>query len=85
MKRVSIALLGCFLIAIAGACGGGHPVGEQCNTSGSTGDCTDGAICALNAVGRLVCEEICSKATDCTGSSDCEPVAGSSSFACKQK
>jgi hypothetical protein len=84
MKRVAIALLGCFLIAIA-ACGGGHPVGEECGTPGSTGDCTDNAICGWNAVGRLVCEQICVKATDCGMGSDCAPVAGSSSFACKQK
>ena len=75
----------CLICAILIAACGKAAIGESCSTSGSTDECTSGAICDTNASGAKVCYKACASDTDCLSTENCTGVSGSSGKRCKAK
>jgi len=70
------------LIAILlGGCGGAD-IGEECDDTGSTDECVDGAICDTVEGDRAVCLALCDDSDDCEADEDCNGVSGSNLKAC---
>ena len=77
--RGALALAATLASAIfMGACGGGGAaVGEDCETPGSTEECTDGSICDSDSDLGTVCFTLCESDDDCASDETCKGTSGS--------
>jgi len=85
MKKTGFALL-----ALAfGAClvaGCASDLGETCETSGSTDECVDDAVCVQAVSGEdPTCRKVCTDDSQCTATEGCNGVEGSNIKACRPK
>jgi hypothetical protein len=79
LQRILLmVLLGTF------ACSGEAEIGEECDTSGSTDECTDGAVCSDDPGGRR-CRRVCKDDAECASSEECNGVSGTNIKSCQLK
>ncbi|MEY3012482.1 MAG: hypothetical protein RIT45_1217 [Pseudomonadota bacterium] len=71
----TVALVGC----------ASAEIGDSCDTSGSAGECVDGAICTQISDGNNVCRATCTADTDCGTNEQCNGVGGSNKKTCQPK
>jgi hypothetical protein len=67
------------------ACGGEAAIGEACDTSGSTEECEEGAVCDTVTDEDIVCLKQCLEQEDCTDDEECNGVSGTNLKACHPK
>jgi hypothetical protein len=75
-----------FLMVLLGtlACNGEAEIGEECDTTGSTDECTDGAVCSEDTGGRR-CRRVCKDDAACASSEECNGVSGTNIKSCQLK
>jgi hypothetical protein len=59
-------------------------IGEECDETGSSDECVDGAICDTTS-GGTVCLKQCSSDADCASTEECNGVSGTNTKACHAK
>ena len=69
------------ILLLLAACSDGD-VGEECDTSGSTDECVEGAICT-NEGDVAACRQICTDQPDCPSGEACNGVCGSNIKSCQ--
>lgn len=69
-----------FGMALLGGCA--SDIGEECEDTGSSDECVDGAICT-NEEGGPVCREVCDADEDCASDEHCNGVAGTNIKSCQ--
>lgn len=77
MRTIIVAAV----LAIAGC--GGAEIGEECDTSGSSDECVDGAICTNEEGDTNRCRRICDTDEDCREGEGCNGISGSSTKRCQ--
>jgi hypothetical protein len=66
------------------ACSSEADVGADCDEAGKTKDqCVDGAICAKNKGGDLICQKLCNEQADCEKEENCEGIEGTNQKSCR--
>lgn len=84
MRKVMMIVMSMmFLLALAMGCGASD-IGEECDTSGSTDDCVDNAICTAFG-GANICYKLCKEQTECSAEEDCNGISGSNLKSCQPK
>ena len=68
--------------AFALGCGAAE-IGEQCDTSNSTDECVDGAVCTNEAGGINRCRKLCVEMADCPAGTSCNGISGGSNKSCQ--
>jgi len=79
------SLLALLLLTLASltACGPAE-LGEECESTGSTDECVDGAICDTED-DAAVCLRLCEEDADCGSGYQCTGVSGDNRKACHEK
>ena len=76
------ALVVCLALAAGLGCGAAD-LGEQCDTSNSTDECVDGAVCTNEADGVNRCRKLCTTMADCPAMTSCNGISGGSNKSCQ--
>ncbi len=82
MRTIALAVLMLALTSLA-ACGPAE-IGEECESTGSTDECVEGAICDTED-DAAVCLELCEEDVDCGSGYQCTGVSGGNRKACHEK
>lgn len=67
-------------VALA-ACGGAD-IGEECDSSGSTDECVDGAVCTNEAT-QNTCRKLCDTQDDCPDGTSCNGISNGNLKSCQ--
>ena len=81
LNRLFIAAALCLTL---GACASAE-VGDACETSGSTDECVDGAVCTQISSGDNVCRKSCAGDDDCAADEACNGISGTPMKSCQPK
>ncbi len=80
MRKV-VTFFGCLVVLALVNCGH-DDIGESCSHEGQVDDCVDGAVCAKNKGGELICEKRCNSFSDCSSTQECNTVGYSDLKGC---
>lgn len=82
IRRALLAVGATLLIAGTIGCGAAE-IGEECDTSNSTDECVDGAVCTNEADGVNRCRKLCNDMADCPAGTSCNGISGGSNKSCQ--
>lgn len=83
LHSLKLAVMALSIAALAGCASA--EIGDTCDTSGSTDECVDGAMCTQLSDGNNVCRKTCTDDTSCGADEQCNGVSGSSKKTCQPK